>query len=67
MHRIVCNVSNKLKKPRNPGGLESERCYPQYDPDEEPEKLGVPFPISPGTDEFGRIERRVLNTRNISI
>ena len=67
MHRIVCNASNKLKRHRNPGGLESDMCYPQYDPDEELEKLGVPLPISPGTDQFGRIEKRVLITRNIPI
>ena len=31
--------------------------YPQYDHDEEFESHGVLFRISPGTDEFGRIER----------
>ena len=67
MHRSVCNASNKLKRDRNPGGLESGMCYPQYNPDEELEKLGVPLPISPRTDEFGRIERRALITRNIPI
>ena len=66
MHRSVCNASNKLKRRRNPGGLESE-IYPQYNPDEELEKLGVPLPISPGTDQFGQMERRVLVTRNIPI
>jgi hypothetical protein len=41
--------------------------YPQYGQDEKLERLGVPFPILPGTDQFGRIERRALITRNISI
>src|ERR1700677_2521914 len=67
MHRIVCKVSNRLKRQCNPSGIESEMYYSQYDQDEEFERLGVPFRILPGTDEFSRIERRALNTKNISI
>ena len=39
---------------------------PQYDHDKELEKLSFPFRISPRTNEFGRIKRRTLTTRNIS-
>jgi hypothetical protein len=67
MHRIVCKVSNTLKRQCNSGRIEFEMYYSQYDQDEELEKLGVPFRILPGTDEFSRIERGALITRNISI
>ena len=67
MHRIVCKVSKRLKKQCNPNGLESELYYSQYEQNEELERLGVPFPILPRTDEFGYIERSASITRNISI
>ena len=67
MHRIVCKVSKKLNKQCNPDGPESEMYYPQYEQDEELERLGVPIPILPRTDEFGCIKRSASITRNISI
>ena len=67
MHRIVCKVSNTLKRQCDLHGIESEMYHSQYDQDEELERLGVPFRILPGTDEFSRIKRRELITRNISI
>ena len=67
MHRIVCKVSNTLKRQCNLSGIESKMHDSQYDQDEELKKLGVPFRILPGTDEFSPIERRELITRNISI
>jgi hypothetical protein len=66
MHRIVCTASNKLKKECHPGGLVSETYYAQYDQDEDLERLGFLSRILPGTDGFGRSERRGLITRNTS-